>query len=111
MYLYLIDNDEEAENRKGTKISVIKCWLSLDKGNLIICCTSSQENYFGSVGLQNNYPKFPVCASKSKNIDHRVKETCTTMSTQVTSTSFYLWFNNIKLTNFFFFFFFSCISL
>ena len=51
MYLYLIDNDEEAENGKGTKISVIKCWLSLDKGNLIICCTSSQENYAGSGGL------------------------------------------------------------
>ena len=90
MYLYLIDNDEEAENGKGTKISVIKCWLSLDKGNLIICCTSSQENYAGSGGLQNNNPKFPFRSSKSKNIDHRVRETCATMSTQVTSTSFYL---------------------
>ena len=28
--------------------------ISLDEGNLIFCCTGSPENYFGSVGRQNN---------------------------------------------------------
>ena len=34
--------------------------LPLSKGNLIFCCTGSQENYFGLVGWQKIYnnPKF-----------------------------------------------------
>ena len=33
---------------------------ALGEGNLIFCCTDSRENYFGSVGRQNNNndPKF-----------------------------------------------------
>ena len=30
----------------------------LGEGNLIFWCTDSRENYFGSVGRQNNNPKF-----------------------------------------------------
>ena len=34
--------------------------MKLSKSNFIICCTSSRENYFGSIGGQNtsNNPKF-----------------------------------------------------
>ena len=45
----------------------------------------SQENYFGSVGkiIVINL-SFWVDTSKNGNIDHRVKETCAIISTQVT---------------------------
>ena len=38
----------DAENATAEEI------LGLGKGNLIFCCTGSRENYFGSVGQQNN---------------------------------------------------------
>ena len=44
----------------------------------------SWENYVGSISRQNNNnSKSWVGISKNKNIDHRVKETCTIMSTQI----------------------------
>ena len=41
-----------------------------------------------------------VGTSENKNIDHRGKETCAIMSTQVTSTSLVI-DNNVKCTKFF----------
>ena len=46
-------------------------------------------NYFGSVGRLNNNDNNSklqgrVDTSKNKNFDHRIKETCAIMSTQVT---------------------------
>ena len=36
----------------------------------------SWENYFGSVGRQNNNNNPHFCTSKNRNIDHRGKEIC-----------------------------------
>ena len=46
----------------------------------------SRENYFVSVGRQtnNNNRKFQSQQSKNENADHRVKETSTIRSIQVT---------------------------
>ena len=46
----------------------------------------SRENYFGSVSRQNNdnILSFRVGTSKNKKTDHRGKETCAILSTQVT---------------------------
>ena len=46
----------------------------LGEVNLFICCTRSQKNYIGSVGLQNdnNILRFQVGSSKNENIDYWV---------------------------------------
>ena len=44
----------------------------------------SRENYFWSVGGQNNNPKFQGQQSKNRNIDHQGEKTCAIMSTKVT---------------------------
>ena len=46
----------------------------LIKRRQLNCCADSWENYFGSVGRQNNNPKFQVGTSENKIIDHRVKK-------------------------------------
>ena len=44
----------------------------------------SWENYIGSISCQNNNnSKFQCRPIKNKNIDHRVKETCAIVSTQI----------------------------
>ena len=40
-------------------------------------------NYIGSVGRQNNNPKFQGRHIKNENIDHGVKENCDIMSIEV----------------------------
>ena len=44
----------------------------------MFCYTGSQDNYFGSVGRQNNYnnPKSQGLPSINKNMEHWGKETC-----------------------------------
>ena len=64
--------------------------LVLGESNLIFCCAGSRENHFGSVGRSVGKMiilSFSVGTYKNKNIDHRVKETCTIMSTQVAHES------------------------
>ena len=57
----------------------------------MFCCTGSRENYIGSVGRSVGkviiiiIVSVRVGISKNKNIDHRVKETCAIVLTQVTS--------------------------
>ena len=53
----------------------------LGKGNLLFCCTCIWENYFGYFYLMF---QFQGRQSENKNTDHWVKETCATMSVQVT---------------------------
>ena len=60
------------------------CNLALGEGNLIICCTGSRENYWLVVRIIIIILSFQVATSKNRNIDRGVKETCTSMSTQVT---------------------------
>ena len=56
----------------------------LGEGNLIFYCTGIWENYFRSIRRQHNNNSFRVSLPKNKNADHRVKETCSTRSIQVT---------------------------
>ena len=62
--------------------------LHLGEGNLIFCCTSSWENYIGSVGQPNNNNpiSFRVGTSKNKNIHHRFKETCAQVTYKPTAS-------------------------
>ena len=53
----------------------------LGKGNLLFCCPCIWENYFGYFYLMF---QFQGRQSENKNTDHWVKETCATMSVQVT---------------------------
>ena len=57
----------------------LKPYWKSGEGNLIFCCTDSQENYFGSVGRQNNDHKFPGRHFK-KDIDYRGRDTCAIFS-------------------------------
>ena len=60
--------------------------LVLGESKLIFCCVGSRENHFGSVGRSVGKMiilSFRVGKPKNKNFDHRVKETCAIMSTQV----------------------------
>ena len=49
--------------------------LRLGEGNIIFCCTVSQENYFVSVIQQNNYIDTKFHGTFKNNIDHQGKET------------------------------------
>ena len=57
----------------------------------MFCCTGSWRIISGQlVGKIIMIPSFRVDTSKSKNTDHRVKETCADMSTQVTYETNYI---------------------
>ena len=51
-------------------------FLSIRQRQLNFCHTGSRENYFVSVGGQNNNATFWAGTAKNKNIDHPGRESC-----------------------------------